>query len=81
MGRAFRPWPHPNLARKYLGECFSTTKGIVAICMLQLIEKGLLDIDKPVSDYWPEFAQNGKENIPVRYFFVTNLDCAASENL
>jgi len=41
---------------------FSTTKGIVAICMLQLIEKGLLDIDKPVSDYWPEFAQNGIKN-------------------
>ena len=48
---------------------FSTTKGIAAICLLQLIEKGLLDLDKPVADYWPEFAQNGKENIPVRYLF------------
>tara|TARA_B100000029_G_scaffold122428_1_gene115742 strand:- start:6823 stop:8031 length:1209 start_codon:yes stop_codon:yes gene_type:complete len=48
---------------------FSTTKGVAAICLLQLIEKGLLDLDKPVSHYWPEFAENGKENIPVRYLF------------
>ena len=48
---------------------FSTTKGIAAICLLQLIEKGLLDIEKPVSEYWPEFAANGKDHIPVKYLF------------
>ena len=48
---------------------FSTTKGIAAICLLQLIEKGLLDIEKPVCEYWPEFSVNGKENIPVKYLF------------
>ena len=48
---------------------FSTTKGIAAICLLQLIEKGLIDIEKPVSNYWPEFSQNGKEDIPVKYLF------------
>ena len=48
---------------------FSTTKGIAAICLLQLIEKGLIDLDKPVSEYWPEFSENGKSDIPVRYLF------------
>ncbi len=48
---------------------YSTTKGIAAICLLQLIEKGLIDIEKPVSNYWPEFSQNGKEDIPVKYLF------------
>tara|TARA_E500000331_G_scaffold319464_1_gene332222 strand:- start:809 stop:2023 length:1215 start_codon:yes stop_codon:yes gene_type:complete len=48
---------------------FSTTKGIAAICLLQLIEKGLIDIEKPVSNYWPEFSQSGKEDIPVKYLF------------
>ena len=48
---------------------FSTTKGIAAICLLQLIEKGLLDIEKPVSEYWPEFSANGKDHIPVKYLF------------
>tara|TARA_B100001250_G_scaffold409778_1_gene434817 strand:- start:4638 stop:5834 length:1197 start_codon:yes stop_codon:yes gene_type:complete len=46
---------------------FSTTKGMAAICLLQLVENGSLDLDLPVSKYWPEFAQNGKENIPVRF--------------
>jgi CubicO group peptidase (beta-lactamase class C family) len=32
-----------------------------------LVDRGLLDIDAPVSKYWPEFAQGGKEKLPVRY--------------
>jgi CubicO group peptidase (beta-lactamase class C family) len=46
---------------------FSTTKGMASMCLLQLVEKGLIDLDAPVSQYWPEFASNGKEVIPVRY--------------
>ena len=46
---------------------FSTTKGMAAICLLQLVEQGKLDLDLPVSNYWPEFAQEEKESIPVRY--------------
>ena len=34
---------------------FSTTKGIAAMCLLQLVEQGKLDLDLPVSSYWPEF--------------------------
>ena len=32
-----------------------------------LVDRGLLDLDDPVAKYWPEFAQAGKENLPVRY--------------
>mgnify|MGYP002842785408 FL=1 len=46
---------------------FSMTKGMVAICAHILADRGLLDYDAPVAQYWPEFAQNGKENIPVRW--------------
>src|SRR5258708_21752504 len=46
---------------------FSTTKGATAICAHKLAQEGLLDVDAPVASYWPEFAQAGKENIPVRY--------------
>ncbi len=45
---------------------FSTTKGIVAICALRLVEAGLLDLDKPVAHYWPGFDKNGKDKITVR---------------
>ena len=34
---------------------FSGTKGLVAICLLKLIEDGRLALDKPVASYWPEF--------------------------
>ena len=32
-----------------------------------LAERGALDLDAPVAKYWPEFAANGKADIPVRW--------------
>jgi CubicO group peptidase (beta-lactamase class C family) len=46
---------------------FSTTKGATAVCANLLAQRGLLDLDAPVATYWPEFAQEGKESMPVRY--------------
>ena len=45
---------------------FSTTKGLSAICLAMAHSNGWLDYDEKVAAYWPEFAQNGKENITVR---------------
>lgn len=45
---------------------FSSTKGATAICAHILASRGQLDLDAPVAQYWPEFAQSGKENIPVK---------------
>ena len=57
-----RPWQRDTIVNVY-----STTKGMTAICAHRLADQGLLDIDAPVAQYWPEFAQAGKEKIPVRY--------------
>lgn len=46
---------------------FSSTKGLMSILAAQLVEAGRLDYDALVSDYWPEFAQAGKENVRVRH--------------
>jgi CubicO group peptidase (beta-lactamase class C family) len=46
---------------------FSTTKGITAVCANLLAQRGMLDMDAPVAEYWPEFAQAGKHEIPVRW--------------
>ncbi|WP_421120263.1 serine hydrolase domain-containing protein [Aquihabitans daechungensis] len=46
---------------------FSSTKGVVAAAAHVLIDRGLLDPDAPVAEYWPEFAANGKGHIPVRW--------------
>jgi CubicO group peptidase (beta-lactamase class C family) len=45
---------------------FSGTKGFVAVCLLKVIERGLLDLEEPVARYWPEFAAAGKDRILVR---------------
>lgn len=56
---ARRPWTQDSLQL-----VFSSTKGAVATTILKLIDGGALDIDKPVSHYWPEF---GKSEILVRH--------------
>jgi CubicO group peptidase (beta-lactamase class C family) len=60
-----RPWESDTIVNVY-----STTKVMTALCMLMLVDRGLLDIDAPVAHYWPEFAQAGKEKIPVRYLLT-----------
>ncbi len=57
-----RPWKKDTIVNVY-----STTKVMTAICIHMLVDRGLLDLDAPVAKYWPEFAQAGKENLPVRY--------------
>jgi CubicO group peptidase (beta-lactamase class C family) len=57
-----RPWERDTTIL-----VFSTTKGATAICAHKLAQEGRLDIDAPVASYWPEFAQEGKGDIPVRY--------------
>jgi CubicO group peptidase (beta-lactamase class C family) len=54
-------------SRDTLVVVFSCTKGVTATCANLLIERGLLDPHAPVSAYWPEFAQYGKEAIPVEW--------------
>ena len=44
---------------------FSTTKGITAIAVAMCVQRGLLDYEAKVVDYWPEFAAAGKESITV----------------
>ena len=55
-----KPWQKDNLVTVY-----STTKGVAAFCIALAMEKGLLKYEEKVSTYWPEFANNGKENITV----------------
>ena len=55
-----RPWEQDALQLH-----FSTTKGVAAICAAILHERGQLDYDSPVADYWPEFAAGGKATVTV----------------
>lgn len=44
----------------------SVSKGIVATSAHMLIDRGLIDPEKPVATYWPQFAAAGKEAITVK---------------
>lgn len=57
-----RPWRRDTLVNVY-----STGKGLTALCAHLLADRGELDLDAPVARYWPQFAQAGKGDIPVRW--------------
>ncbi|MEV0371648.1 serine hydrolase domain-containing protein [Streptomyces sp. NPDC050636] len=61
-GARTRAWKRDTLVNVY-----STTKGMTALCAHLLVDRGELDLDAPVARYWPEFAQAGKQDIPVRW--------------
>jgi CubicO group peptidase (beta-lactamase class C family) len=46
---------------------FSSTKGATAVCANLLVERGEIDLDAPVSDYWPGFERHGKADVPVSW--------------
>jgi CubicO group peptidase (beta-lactamase class C family) len=56
-----RPWTSDTMAMS-----FSTTKGVVATALHVLADRGQLRYEDRVAEYWPEFAQSGKEAITVR---------------
>ncbi|MEM1433606.1 MAG: serine hydrolase domain-containing protein [Pseudomonadota bacterium] len=54
------PWVEDTIVNVY-----STTKTMAAACLLLLADRGELDFSERVAHYWPEFAANGKGDIPV----------------
>jgi CubicO group peptidase (beta-lactamase class C family) len=44
---------------------FSSGKVIESLCMMLLVQRGILKYEDKISKYWPEFAQNGKEDITI----------------
>lgn len=53
-----QPWQEESLVN-----VFSAGKGLVALCVLQLVEAGRLSLAQPVAELWPEFAANNKSAI------------------
>ena len=45
---------------------FSASKGLLAICLAILVDRGRVDLDVPMATYWPEFAAAGKGSVTVR---------------
>jgi CubicO group peptidase (beta-lactamase class C family) len=61
-GARQREWQHDTIV------CMmSVSKGLTGLAFSLLVDRGLVDIHAPVARYWPEFARNGKDQLPVRY--------------
>lgn len=58
-----KPWNRDTLT-----VVWSSSKVATNLSALILVDRGQLDLDKPVATYWPEFGVNGKENVLVRHF-------------
>ena len=50
-----------------LSVCYSTGKGVLATLAHIIVSEGFLDYDTPVAKFWPEFGQNGKQNMTLRH--------------
>ncbi|KIW37019.1 uncharacterized protein PV06_10652 [Exophiala oligosperma] len=58
-----KPWTKDTITNVW-----SCTKTVATLAALLQVSRGKLDLDAPVAQYWPEFAQNGKEKVLVRHF-------------
>jgi CubicO group peptidase (beta-lactamase class C family) len=67
-----RPWNADTIVNLY-----SIGKAVSAVCALHLVDSGLLDLDAPVARYWPEFAQAGKSQVPVRFVLTHQIGLPA----
>ncbi len=59
-------WGGDDVAADDLQGVYSSTKGVAAVCVALLVQRGELELDAPVSRYWPEFAGGGKGGVTVR---------------
>lgn len=55
------PWEADTVVR-----VFSTSKVVLMIAVLLLVDRGLLDLDAPIASCWPEFGRKGKERMTAR---------------
>jgi CubicO group peptidase (beta-lactamase class C family) len=56
------PWTQETIVNVW-----STTKCVLSLAALMLVDQGELDVYAPVGNYWPEFSAKGKKDVEVRH--------------
>jgi CubicO group peptidase (beta-lactamase class C family) len=56
--RREQPWTQDTIVL-----IWSATKGLASACLLHVLQEHKIDIERRVREFWPKFAQAGKENI------------------
>ena len=55
---------------------YSVSKAVTATSVHMQVERGLIDYDAPLAEYWPEFAAAGKADVTVRHVLSHRACCA-----
>ena len=76
MARPDMSWQPDTLAIN-----FSTGKGVLATLVHVLVSQQLLEYDKPIAHYWPEFAANGKDQITLRQVMSHQADLFSIQSI
>jgi CubicO group peptidase (beta-lactamase class C family) len=66
------PWERDTIVNLW-----SVTKAMTALTAHVLVDRRLLDVQAPVAEYWPEFAQAGKADVRVRHLLAHQAGLAA----
>ena len=75
--RRQKPWSRDTLIL-----IWSATKGIGSACVLHALQEHKIDIDRRVAEFWPEFAQAGKEKITLSQLLAHQAGlCALDERV
>ncbi|WP_045731351.1 EstA family serine hydrolase [Pseudarthrobacter chlorophenolicus] len=56
----------PDMAADSVTGAYSCSKGVAAMVIALLVQENVLDLDRTVASYWPEFGQHGKDRLLVR---------------
>ena len=56
----------PHITANSITGAYSVSKGVAALVISVLVQDGLLDLDRTVAHYWPEFGVHGKDRLLVR---------------
>ncbi len=70
--RREQPWKEDTIVL-----IWSATKGLGSACLLHVLQEHKIDIERRVGEFWPEFAQAGKENITLTQLLSHQAGLAA----
>lgn len=59
-------WAGEGLDGDSLTGLYSITKGAAHLVVALLVQEGVLDLDREVASYWPEFGAEGKDRLTLR---------------
>lgn len=62
LARPGAPWDERTLVCTW-----SVAKGVLALATAMLVDRGLLDLDRPIAEHWPAFAAAGKQRVTTRH--------------